>query len=103
MAPAPPLISRFTWPPQDGHTSRASSDIFWRFSNRVSHESHEYSYAGIRRFLQKYGGIPIIRKPRSQTPWSHSQTDMRMAAACRRMFCDELRRITLDYKTTAVV
>jgi hypothetical protein len=33
IAPAPPLISRFTRPPHWGQISMAASDIFWRFSN----------------------------------------------------------------------
>lgn len=40
MAPAPPLIKRFTCPPHCGQVSSGWSDIFCRRSKWVSHESH---------------------------------------------------------------
>jgi hypothetical protein len=43
IAPAPPLISRLTWPPHSGQTESGFSDIFWRFSKRWLHAAHWYS------------------------------------------------------------
>jgi hypothetical protein len=43
IAPAPPLIRRFTGPPQAGHSKSAASDIFWRFSKRFAQELQRYS------------------------------------------------------------
>jgi len=43
MAPAPPLMRRRTGPPQEGQSSSAGSDIFWRFSKREEQESQRYS------------------------------------------------------------
>jgi hypothetical protein len=43
IAPAPPLISRFTLPPHSGQTETGGSDIFWRRSKCWLHAAHWYS------------------------------------------------------------
>jgi hypothetical protein len=43
IAPAPPLISLFTLPPQSGQSAIGASDIFWRRSKWWLHAAHSYS------------------------------------------------------------
>jgi len=43
IAPAPPLINRFTLPPHSGQAETGASDIFCRRSKWRLHTAHSYS------------------------------------------------------------
>lgn len=50
MAPAPPLMRRWTAPPQRGQAAMGASDIFWRWSKWWPQLLQWYSYAGMTIF-----------------------------------------------------
>jgi hypothetical protein len=51
MAPAPPLMRRWTDPLQEGQELSSGSDIFCRRSKCPPQSRHWYSYAGMGRLL----------------------------------------------------